>query len=344
MNDARPSIIVTVLVTGFGVRGLFGCGGNSETSGATNIPAARDVTCGMGASGTFALATGPQGAEAIAVDARNVYWLKLSDGSLGPVAPPPDGQVFECAKCGCSGRPTSLASGQPLGLGAGIAVDGTSVYWTNGNVMKVPIGGGNVTTLVVAQASGGLAVDATNVYWADGRGLMKVSTAGGNPTTLISGVVCPLVAVDSANVYFSSTSGSDSQCSTVMKMPLNGGAPITLASDQSPSTLVVDSANVYWTNFANSGPAATVMKVPIPGGSVTTLASGLQSPYGIALDATSVYWTSNNAVMKVPAGGGQRTTLVPRNAYDGPFGVAVDATSVYWTDFITGAVTSVTPK
>ena len=56
-----------------------------------------------------------------------------------------------------------------------IAVDGTSVYWTNaspdgGTVMKCAAAGcgGNGTTLATAQGNPqGIAVDGTSVYWAN---------------------------------------------------------------------------------------------------------------------------------------------------------------------------------
>jgi hypothetical protein len=72
------------------------------------------------------------------------------------------------------GTPRTLASNQgPVG----IAVDATSVYWTDwtdsgeGTVMKVPIGGGDPTTLASGQSSPScLAVDETSVYWTAGTG------------------------------------------------------------------------------------------------------------------------------------------------------------------------------
>jgi hypothetical protein len=338
---------VTVLVAALGSLGLLGCGGKSNASGAEPNPST-DVSCG-GASGLITLATEPQNGGAIVVDANNVYWLKGTDGSLGPVAPTPDGQVFQCAKCGCGGKPIVLASGQFINnLSAGaLAVDATSVYWSNGNVMKVPIGGGEVTTLAVAQA-GAIAVDKTSVYWADTAAIMKISIGGGSPTTLVAAQAGP-IAIDATNVYW-----GDGGAGTIMKAPIGGGNATTLAGAetspgsltiwQSPSAIAVDATNVYWTNFSQDSTDATVMKIPIAGGGVTTLASGLQGPYALAVDTSSVYWTSNFAVMKGPIGGGSPTTLSPTNASAAAYGIAVDGASVYWTEMISGAVLKLTPK
>jgi hypothetical protein len=319
--------------------GGVACGGGSDGSAKPGAP------CPSGGCIPTALASMQAGAHGIVADATNVYWARRVAQADGGQAE----ELVECAKAGCNGAPTILAVDRDIGA---LAVDATSVYWTNrsGTIMKVGLAGGTPTTLATGQNGAvGIAVDATNVYWVTNAffamtrvpaqptavgTVMKMPIAGGNPTTLASNLSPYGIAVDGTSVYW--TNGTGSNDGTVMKVPIDGGVPTTLASGlASPVDLAVDGTYVYWTNAGSNVPTdstGSVMRVPIGGGTPSTIASQQSDPTGIAVGATSVYWANNlgGAVVVAPLCGGVASPLAAGQS--GPRDIVVDATGIYWAN------------
>lgn len=225
-----------------------------------------------------------------------------------------------------------------------IALDATSVYWTNywfdgsytGTVMKVSITGGSPVTLATGlNFAGGIAVDGSGVYFGgltkDSRGggsLFKVGLNGGAVKTLASGFANDPFAIAPSGVY---GTGGDGDL-TIVRVPLDGGAAVpvvpssSLVQSASSYGIAVDASSVYWTFF---GSPTTVRKAPLGGGMPVTLATVAGPGEGIAVDATYVYFGTGSAVMKVPIEGGTATTLASSPGQ----GLAIDDSYVYFTDW-----------
>jgi hypothetical protein len=122
---------------------------------------------------------------------------------------------------------------------------------TNGGSVNVQPSGLVNQAFVLASGQSfpnGIAVDDTSVYWTNSAkdgGVMKINVGGGTPEALADNLGQPFgIAVDDTSVYW--TNQDDG---TVRKVPLDGGAQVTLATGQAkPYLIALDATCVYWTN------------------------------------------------------------------------------------------------
>ena len=97
--------------------------------------------------------------------------------------------ILKCAKAGCA-TPITIT---PITSGSGpLATDGINVYWTDVNVYKCSVDGcASPTVVATGAAATGIAVDETSVYWTDtilgtvlsvpkSAGLVATSVKGGD--------------------------------------------------------------------------------------------------------------------------------------------------------------------
>jgi hypothetical protein len=112
----------------------------------------------------------------LVVRAGALYWLEPS----GP-GKKLDGKVMSIPTTG--GTAVTLSShARPSSLPGALAVDETTVYWTDwdspsetkGRILAVPLTGGTASTLLESEElAPAIAVDATSVYWGGKNGLMR---------------------------------------------------------------------------------------------------------------------------------------------------------------------------
>lgn len=271
------------------------------------------------------VASGQDIISAITYDANNVYWLNAGGNYAAENTP-----LMSAPRRG-GGTSIRLADSYAA---TSIAVDGTSVYWTQVNeIYKIPVGGGTQisfyspgrSTLVHA-----ITVDTSNIYWGEGTGfIMKMPLGGGTPivlasgqhfaTNLFEGAVSNIV-VDANNVYWSSREGDRPGFSAIRKVGINGGTPITLAEVDNTDvfapriTIAVDTTSLYWTDTASG----TVRKVALTGGTPTTIATAERLSGVLSLAGSSVYFGDGTTIRKVGIAGGTVSPLALVTSLENP--------------------------
>jgi hypothetical protein len=247
-----------------------------------------------------------------------------------------------CGACGhdcldticTAGSCASTAIATKLMYPWGIALDASSIYWTDGSddkVRKMAKSGGTATTLASIGAGQPIATDGTNVYWFALNRIASVPVGGG---VLPSDVAAneknvTAMAVDSKDVYWL-RGGSGPTDGAVVRAPTGGGSVTVLTSGlRRPASLAIDNDAVFWVNQGDGG-NGSIARMYKGSGGPTTLAQSLASPCALAIDATHLFWIDcqTGTVSKMTKGGSSVVALATAQKVSPA--LAVDDSGVYW--------------
>lgn len=290
---------------------LAACSGSTRVEGThrrLSPPDAVDMTAPPDSGEPLLLARDQLGPIALALDADNVYWINRGtfESSLKDRFSNGDGSVMKCARKGCGGRPTALATNRtfqnPEELA--FALDGGYLYWSDwgaelASLVRCAVNGcGMAPEPVLARLPHALAAAAERLYATEYQAEVFTCSAAeceSSVTELWSAGYTPIatdIAADATGVYWTTVAPAG-----VLTCPMTGCANSPSSVMPSKSGLVntaelamdADSVYVVDTNACSRGALAACKKTGCPEGP-TRLAGGLEAPHSIVTDGTHVYF------------------------------------------------------
>ena len=245
----------------------------------------------------------------VALDANDLYFTEVGfDSQYGLAKMALDG----------SSAPVSLAGNGSGSSPNDLAVSDGYVYYYDANlteIRRVPVGGGDVTTLVGNVSPRSFCLANGHIYFntelsATAQGLQAVSLdaqAGtlidGGTATGSDGVVTLLTTdrlLDApvfagGNLYYGSAA-------KVMSLPAQGGVPTVLATPPNglyPPIVATSGTQLYWDTGRQT--CSDIVRAGLDGSGQTTIVHSLERPSLFALNSTHLFiLTGSNQILRVP--------------------------------------------
>jgi hypothetical protein len=313
------------------------------------------------------LARAQLGPIALALDDDNVYWLNRGtfESSLKDEYSNGDASVMKCARKGCGGQPTALASNRRFSDRGTLAfaLGGHYLYWNDSpqafgdtSLVRCDVAGCDLSPEpVLSRSAHALAADSARLYATQYQAEVFTCSAEdceGSVADLWAAGYTPIatdVAADATGVYWTTVgpdgvrtcpaTGCDNSPGVVM--PSNSGLVST-------TEIALDAENVYVadTNACSTGALVACKKTGCPAGPAR-LADGLETPTSIVTDGAHVYFGEQanplcgHALASVRRCGVNGCENSPETLALGltvPSAVAVDREFVFVADSGSGAV------
>ncbi len=323
---------------------LLACAAALPLAIACNPSAVEPIVSGSATSTTSAGTTGAGGSGGGDSGATTTSG---TGGATSGACAPGCGSSEICLDSSCHALVTLDTSS--AGAACAIALDATSVYWTNSELRSVPKAGGPATTFKAwVGKPTGLAVDDTYVYVDSGDGVARGKKNGTSAITPFAGLgfgAPTHMAADGATLYYL-TAGSDTTAAAVYDTKT---ATPPVDPSQQPEvfatglygigTVALDATSVYFWGGTGLVKADKTTHAQTDLGPISPdLNLQVDIASGIVVDGDTVYFSTAPApgqgavVARLSAAGGRSTVVI-----DGTHGLTgvftVDATSVYFMTF-----------
>lgn len=258
---------------------------------------------GCGPSGPTLVAAGQSHVDALALDARYVYWTQR-----GFHGQPSD--IMRCARSGCVAPETVHAhayQGRPHGGGpSALAVDDGRILWVDyeeSAIDECPIEGCGANPVVLAKVTphpGNLTLAGGVAYWTNEDGsVMKCAETGcgSQPVTLGSATGQPadIVADDARVVWVNHRAGADApggHASQILSCPTSGcGGPprVLVTTENALGTLAYRNTRLYWTE-RGSAEGDIIRTCSVEHCVPTTVLTGVEAD-GLTVSGAGLFWT-----------------------------------------------------